>query len=167
MFETATTMLEEGRVAAYERATALARTQRLRGADHSRAALVQETDRVFKKAALDALQLRELWLAVWSTVENLNDAELAQVGEVLRALFAKWQAVLADMERDVQDLRGQVLASAPLVHAAAAELSALQQALAQNWPWQKRPMPSIDPAMMQKSRAATAQGACDVFEVKQ
>ncbi len=95
MFETASTML--GRVVAYERATALARTQRLRGAERSRAALVQETDRVFKKAALDALQLRELWLAVWSTVENLNDAELAQVGDVLRGLFTKWQAVLADM----------------------------------------------------------------------
>jgi len=172
MIETALTTLEDGRALAYDRAARVARAQRQAPGSMQRAlsAIINETDRVIKEASLNSLGLRETWFSIWKELDDFPQfSELTQLGQHLRELYARWQTVLADMRRDVEELasQGHALASTPLLHAAIAEVESLQQTLERDWPWPHQPYTKVDPEMIRKSRAAIASGDCDVFGVRQ
>jgi len=153
--------LNEGKAKVFDQAAHAARAaSRPANGQKQRTALMADMDAIVRDAIHSAHGLRELWEHAWGHVELSSDADLQALGDRLRQLFADWHGLLTRFGQDVASCQaeGRSVSSAADLGPALAEITTLQQALEQNWPWPDRPGPAIDPAMVERGRQEIARG---------
>ncbi|MBY0523373.1 MAG: hypothetical protein K2R98_08235 [Gemmataceae bacterium] len=162
MTETPLTAIHQGIVDVFRRAIPAVRAE---GAPQE---LSREMATLIPTIIRNAAGARDLWDDLWKEFEEVpaDESDYLRCGNELIGVLNSWHGVLQDLRNtcDALALRGVPVPNSSALRTALQENEQLQALLKKNWPWPDRQELTIDPKMVEESRAAIERGECDDLE---